>query len=60
MKVPDLPELFWNLPGYFIEPSTLPLKIPFFVWRALVLLFIVLITVTSFWYEWTQIVGPNP
>ena len=54
MKVPDLPELFWNLPGYFIEPSTLPLKILFFVWRAVVLLFGVLITVASFWYEWTQ------
>lgn len=60
MKVPNLPELFWNLPGYFIEPSNLPLKILFFVWRTLVVLFIVLITVSSFWYEWTQMWGPPP
>lgn len=60
MKVPDLPVLFWNLPTYFFEPSILPSKILLFVWRALVLLFIVLITVASFWFEWTQMIGPSP
>lgn len=57
MKVPDLFEIFWNLLEYFFEPSNKTLKIIFFAWRMMVLVFTAMITAASFWYEWTQIFG---